>query len=75
MSSSPGVHPEELSEFLKAPKALTLSCNILQRLSMLSDFKMEKHFFWCFHGRILTDDVCPLENFSSGRNGLCHYNS
>jgi len=44
MSSSPGMHPEELLEFLKEPKILMLSCNLLRRLSLLSDFKLEKHF-------------------------------
>jgi len=67
MSFSLGMHPKKLSEFLKKPKALILSCNLLQRLSLLSDFKIEKPFLWCFHGRILTDDVRPPENFSSGR--------
>ena len=70
MSSSPGVHPEELLVFLKELKGLMLSYNLLRRLPLLSDFKIEKHFLCCFHSRILTDDVRPPENLSLGRKWL-----
>ena len=75
MSSSLGMHPKKLLEFLKEPKVLMLSHKLLRRLSLLSDVKIKKHFFWCFHGRILTDDVRPLENIFQVENGICHYHS
>ena len=51
----------------KEPKPSMLSCNLLRRLSLLSDFKIKKHRFRCFHGCALTDKIQLLENFSSGR--------
>jgi len=61
------MHPEELLEFLKEPKVLILSCNLLRGLSLLSDLKIKKHPFECFQGCILMDDIQPPENFSSGK--------
>jgi len=43
-----------------------LSYNLLRRLSLLIDFKINKHSFKCLHSSALTDDVQPLENFSLG---------
>jgi len=48
-------------------KAMMLSCNLLRRLSLLSDFKIKKHPLRYCHGHVLIDDVLPLKNFSLGR--------
>ena len=54
----------------KELKALLLSFNLLRRLSLLSNFKIKKQGFKCFHGRVLTNEVQLLENSSSGMNWL-----
>jgi len=52
---------------LNEPKTMMLSYSLLQKLSLLSDFKIKKHPIRCFHGRVLTDDVLLLKNSSSSR--------
>ena len=62
---------EELLEFFKRPKVSMLACSLLQRLSLLSDFKINKHPFRRFHGRAL-NDVHLQRTFLQVGNGLCH---
>ena len=64
--------PKNFQSSLNEPKVMMLSCNLLRRLSLLSDFKIKKYLLWCFHGRVLTDDVHPPENFFQVENGFCH---
>jgi len=52
----------------KELKASLLSFNLLQRLAPLSDFKIKKHWFKCFHGHALINEAQLLENSSPGRN-------